>query len=137
MMALTGLTDDYTPDGVVLADVIDPMALPPAMLTNYPLLTQLGQVYTQIEAAVGEFGLDTLAASTRGLASNSPGDAAYTTIETALTQLGAARAALVGQMQGVLMGAEFGGQSAGSGTLQGLIGAGNALLAQADALAAG
>jgi len=137
MMALTGLTDDYTPDGVVLADVIDPMALPAAMLTNYPLLTQLGQVYTQLEAAVGEFGLDTLTASTRGLASNSPGDATYTTIETALTQLGAARDALVGQMQGVLMGAEFGGQSAGSGTLQGLIGAGNALLAQADALAAG
>jgi hypothetical protein len=40
-------------------------------------------------------------------------------------------------MHGVLMGAEFGGQSAGSGTLHGLIGAGNALLAQADALAAG
>jgi hypothetical protein len=54
-----------------------------------------------------------------------------------LTQLGAARDALAGQMQGVLMGAEFGGQSAGSGTLHGLIGAGNALLAQADALAAG
>jgi len=137
MMALTGLTDDYTQDGVVLGDVIDPEALPPAMLANYPLLNQLSQVYTQLEAAVGEFGLDTLAASTRALASNSPGDAAYTTIETALTQLGAARDALAGQMQGVLMGAEFGGQSAGSGTLQGLIGAGNALLAQADALAAG
>ena len=137
MMALTGLTDDYTPDGVVLADVIDPMALPSAMLTNYPLLTQLSQVYTQLEAAVGEFGLDTLTASTRALASNSPGDATYTSIENDLTQLGAARDALVAEMQGVLMGAEFGGQSAGSGTLRGLIGAGNALLAQADALAAG
>jgi hypothetical protein len=35
------------------------------------------------------------------------------------------------------MGAEFGGQPAGSGTLAGLIAAGNALLAQAGALAAG
>jgi hypothetical protein len=35
------------------------------------------------------------------------------------------------------MGAEFGGQAAGSGTLQGLIASGDALLAQADALAAG
>ena len=35
------------------------------------------------------------------------------------------------------MGAEFGGQPAGAGTLAGLIGAGNPLLAQADALAAG
>jgi hypothetical protein len=137
MMALTGLTDDYTPDGVVLADVIDPMALPAAMTVNYPGLTALGQVYTQLEAAVGEFGLDTLAASTRALASHSPGDATYSSIEGDLTQLGAARDALVGEMQAVLMGAEFGGQPAGSGTLAGLIGAGNALLAQADALAAG
>jgi hypothetical protein len=137
MLALTGLTDDYTPDGVVLADVIDPMALPAAMTVNYPGLTALGQVYTQLEAAVGEFGLDTLAASTRALASNSPGDATYTSIQGDLTQLGAARDALVGEMQAVLMGAEFGGQPAGSGTLAGLIGAGNALLAQADALAAG
>jgi hypothetical protein len=137
MMALTGLADDYTPDGVVLGDVIDPVALPPAMAVNYAALNQLSQVYTQLEAAVGEFGLDTLSASTQALASDSPGDATYTAIENALTQLGAARDALVGQMQGVLTGAEFGGQSAGSGTLQGLIGAGNALLAQADALAAG
>jgi hypothetical protein len=137
MLALTGLTDDYTPDGVVLGDVIDPMALPPAMMANYPALTALSQVYTQLEAPVGEFGLDTLAASTRALASNSPGDATYTTIESALTQLGAARDGLGAEIQGVLMGAEFGGQPAGSGTLAGLIAAGNALLAQAGALAAG
>src|SRR5712692_7629831 len=31
--------------------------------SNYPLLAGLGQVYTQIEAAVGEFGIDTLKAS--------------------------------------------------------------------------
>ena len=85
MMALLGLNDDYTPDGVVLGDVIEPMALPPAMLTNYPTLTKLSRVYTQLEAAVGEFGLDTLAASTRALASNSPGDATYTSIENQLT----------------------------------------------------
>ena len=135
MLALLGLTDDYTPDGVVLGDVIDPLALPAAMAVNFPALNQLGQVYTQLEAAVGEFGLETLAASTRALASHSPGDATYTSIENALTQLGAARDALVAQIQSVLMGAEFGGQPAGQGTLQGLIGAGNALLAQADALA--
>ena len=110
MMALLGLHDDYTPDGVVLGDVIEPAALPPAMLSNYPTLRKLGQVYTQLEAAVGEFGLATLAASTRALASNSPGDATYTTIENQLTALGAARDALAAQMQALLTGAEFGGQ---------------------------
>ena len=110
MMALLGLKDDYTPDGVVLGDVIQPAALPPAMLSNYPTLDKLGQVYTQLEAAVGEFGLATLTASTRALASNSPGDATYTSIENQLAALGTARDALVAQMQTLLIGAEFGGK---------------------------
>ena len=88
MMALLGLRDDYTPDGVVLGDVIESTALPPAMLTNYPTLNKLGQVYTQLEAAVGEFGLDTLTASTRALASNSPGDATYTSDREPAATLG-------------------------------------------------
>ena len=140
MLALLGLHDDYVPDGVVLADVIEPTALPPAMLSSYPTLTKLGRVYTRLEAAVGEFGLDTLAASTRALASSSPGDATYTTIEGQLTSLGAARNALAGQIQALLIGAEFGGQplstsKSGKRALAALIAQGNALLAQADTLA--
>ena len=140
MLALLGLHDDYVPDGVVLADVIEPTALPPAMLSSYPTLTKLGRVYTRLEAAVGEFGLDTLAASTRALASSSPGDATYTTIEGQLTSLGAARDALAGKIQALLIGAEFGGQplstsKSGKRALAALIAQGNALLAQADTLA--
>jgi len=137
MMALLGLKDDYVPDGRVLSDVIDSSALPPAMLANYPRLTQLGQVYTQLEAAVGEFGLDTLAASTQALASDSAGDATYTSIENQLVRLGAARDALAAQMQAALVGAEFGGQPLSGHAARMLIAAGNNLLAQADALAAG
>jgi hypothetical protein len=136
MMALLGLRDDYVPDGVVLGNVIEPTALPPAMLSSYPTLTRLGQVYTRLEAAVGEFGLDTLAASTRALASDAPGDATYTTIEGQLTSLGAARDALAGQIQALLTGAEFGGRplsTSKSGSK--LIAQANALLAQAGALA--
>ncbi len=140
MLALLGLHDDYVPDGVVLADVIEPTALPPAMLSSYPTLTKLGRLYTRLEAAVGEFGLDTLAASTRALASSSPGDATYTTIEGQLTSLGAARNALAGQIQTLLIGAEFGGQplstsKSGKKALAALIAQGSALLAQADTLA--
>jgi hypothetical protein len=123
----------YVPDGVVLGDVIESTALPPAMLTNYPRLLSLGQVYTQLEAAVGEFGLDTLSASTRALASDSAGDAGYTSIEGQLRQLGAARNALAAQMQAALTGAEFGGQPLSGKTARKLITAGQALLAQAGA----
>jgi hypothetical protein len=137
MMALLGLRDDYTPDGVVIGDVISSAALPQAMLSNYPTLNKLGQVYTQLEAAVGEFGLDTLTASTRALASNSAGDASYTAIENQLGALGSARDTLVAQMQALLTGAEFGGKPIGATAAKALISQGNALLAQADTLANG
>jgi hypothetical protein len=136
MLALLGLRDDYTPDGVVLGDVISRTARPAAMRPNYPTLDKLSQVYTQLEAAVGKFGLDTLAASTRALASNSPGDATYTTIENQLRSLGSARDALAAQIQALLIGAEFGGQPLGaSKSGKTLIARANALLAQADRLA--
>src|SRR5580693_8945453 len=142
MMALLGLRDDYVPDGVVLGDVISRTARPTAMRSSYPTLRKLGQVYTQLEAAVGKFGLDTLAASTRALASNAPGDATYTSIEGQLTSLGAARDALAGQIQALLTGAEFGGQplstsKQGSKLISKLIAQANALLAQAGTLAHG
>ena len=101
------------------------------MLSNYPTLNKLGRVYTQLEAAVGEFGLATLTASTRALASNSPGDSVYSGIENQLAALGAARNALVAQMQALLTGAEFGGKPISAKTGKSLISQGNALLAQA------
>ena len=137
MMALLGLKDDYTPDGVVIGDVIESSALPPAMLSNYPTLTKLARVYTQLEAAVGEFGLATLTASTRALASDSPGDSVYSGIEKRLVSLGTARDALVAQMQVLLSGAEFGGKPISANAASSLISHGNALLAQAVALAHG
>jgi len=136
MMALLGLRDDYTPDGVVLGDVVDASALPPAMVSNYPTLERLSRVYTQLDAAVGEFGLATLAASTRALASDSPGDSTYKGIERQLASLGAARDALAAQMQTLLIGAEFGGQPIRANAVDTLISRGRALLAQAEALAA-
>jgi hypothetical protein len=137
MLALLGLSDDYTPDGVVLGDAISPLALPRAMRFNYPLLDKLGRVYTQLDAAVGEFGLNTLTASTRALASNSAGDSTYASIENQLAALGSARNALVAQMQAVLTGAEFGGKPINAKTAKELIAKGDALLAQAAALANG
>jgi hypothetical protein len=137
MMALLGLKDDYTPDGVVLGDVIKPTAQPPAMASSDPALRPLAQVYTQLDAAVGPFGLATLTASTRALASRSPGDATYTSIENQLSSLGTARNALAAQMQALLMGAEFGGKPVSASAAATLISQGHRLLTQARTLAAG
>jgi hypothetical protein len=135
MMALLGLHDDYQPDGRVLAEVISSDALPSAMRVHYGTLIKLGEVYKQINAPVGRFGLDTLTASTRGLASNSPGDATYTTIENELIALGGERNALAAQMSAALLGAAFNGQPVNENEADALIASGRALLAQAAALA--
>jgi hypothetical protein len=134
MLALLGLRDDYRPDGRVLGEIIDPAALPPGMRPHQSLLLRLGQVYTQLEAPVGAFGLDTLQASTRGLASDSPGDATYTRIESQLQQLGVARDAIAGQMRALLLAAAFGGQPVNPGAAIRLIGQGDMLLNAARAI---
>ncbi len=133
LMELLGLHDDYTPDGRVLGEVIDFGALPSAMREHYGLLVRL-DAYSQINSAVGAFGLLTLQASTKALASSSPGDAAYTAIENALAGLGSERDAIVSQMKTELYGAAFGGQPLDVGEANGLIGAANGLLGQAAAL---
>jgi hypothetical protein len=135
MMELLGLRDDYAPQGRVLAEVIKPSALPPAMRSGGPALYLLGQAYTAINAPVGPFGLDTLKASTRALASTSPGDATYRSTEAKLAALGTARDALASQMSDVLLGAAFNGRPVDTGRAVGLIASAGRLLARAAALA--
>ncbi len=137
MMELLGLHDDYAPDGRVLTEVLNGSALSPALRGGGPALLRLGQVYTQVEAAVGAFGLDTLQASTRAMASASPRDATYTRIESALGQLGTARDALVTRMRSALLGAAFSGRPLGQSQARPLIAQGEHLLGEAAILAAG
>jgi hypothetical protein len=111
MMALLRLHDDYAPDGRVLGEIIKPSALPRGMREHRGELLRLGQVYTQLEAPVGAFGLDTLTASTRALASHSAGDATYTRIENQLEHLGQQRDDVAGQMRALLLSAAFNGRS--------------------------
>jgi hypothetical protein len=136
MLALLRLRDDYVPDGRVLGEVIAPSALPRGMRPHRAVLERLGRVYTQLEAAVGKFGLDTLAASTRALASHAPGDARYARIEARLRALGARRDALGAAMRSQLDGAAFAGHPVSPAVARALIRAGERLLAQAAALAA-
>jgi hypothetical protein len=135
MMALLGLHDDYTPDGRVLTEVMTKSALPAAARAHLGTLTRLGQVYTQLEAPVGSFGLSTLRVSTKALASDSPGDARYTQLENALTRLGNQRDALGDRMRGILLGATLLGRHVPVGLSSKLIREGEQLLGQAAVLA--
>ena len=81
------------------------------------------------------FGLDTLKASTRALASHSPGDAAYSRIERQLQQLGNERDAIGARMRALLLGAAFGGQAVDPGQAAWLIHQGEQLIGQAAVLA--
>jgi len=135
MMALLRLRDDYTPDGRVLGEIFQPSALPAGMRAHGAELTRLGQLYTQLEAPVGSFGLATLTASTRALASDSAGDRTYTKIEGQLARLGAQRDAVAARMHALLLAAAFDGQTLNTGKAEALIRAGQRILAAASALA--
>jgi hypothetical protein len=135
MMALLGLHDDYAPDGRVLGEIFTPAALPAGMRPDRPALLALGRVYTQIEAPVGAFGLDTLKASTGALASHSGGDTTYSRIEQKLQRLGAERDALGNRMRSLLLAAAFDGQPVDRGVAAGLIRQGERLIGQASVLA--
>ncbi|HWG60914.1 MAG TPA: hypothetical protein VG253_04305 [Streptosporangiaceae bacterium] len=135
MLALLGLHDDYSPDGRVLGEIIAPSALPVGMRENQSTLRRLGQAYSQIEAPVGSFGLNTLRASTRALASNSAGDKTYTAIEKQLQRLGAQRDAIAGQMRSGLLAAAFAGSPINAQHARALIMQAERLLGRAAVLA--
>ena len=136
MMAALRLRDDFRPDGRVLTELISKKALPASARAHRRLLLRLGRAYTAIEAPVGPFGLATLRASTRALASASPGDHVYTRTEAKLAALGRERDKVGGAMRRMLLGADFGGRPIQPGLAMRLIHVAHMLLRAADKLAA-
>ena len=142
MLELLGLKDDYSHDGRVLFEAINDSALPQVIRQNRSFFTQLAQVYKQINAPVGDFGLSTLQISTKALESNAPNDSTYTSLENLLRSLNVARDALAGQIIAVLEAAEFGGGHNNASLfsnqhLQQLTANGHALLKRANTAANG
>lgn len=107
LIYLAGLKDDYVSDGRVISEIL---ARPTRGLAS-PFVEQLGQCYKQLNSSVGEFGTDTLIASTRALESTSPGDTVYSTTEQALSQVEQQRDLVAGTIKQSLDGAEFGGSA--------------------------
>jgi hypothetical protein len=136
IMALTGLTDDYASEGRVLLEDLHPQAVPSSLKLHRGVFVQLGQVYSQLNAPVGQFGLDTLKISTTALASTSAGDSTYTSLESEIAGFGGQRDVLAAQIIGILNAAEFSGQTIDVQQAQILIAQGQSLLAQVHAAAA-
>jgi hypothetical protein len=134
MMALLGLHDDYQHDGRVLTELVDPAHMPTSLASSD--YAGLAGVYTQLEAPVGQFGLDTLTASTRALASGSPtDDATYQQTEQEIAALGSQRDQVGGAMINLLEAAAFSGRPIPMGLAQKLESEGELLLGQAQLLA--
>jgi hypothetical protein len=133
MLAALGLRDDYVHDGVPLAQFIRADALPSGL--HGDKITDLEAAYKQLDASVGQFGADTLKASTAAIESATPNDQQFTATEAALTKLGAERDALAKRIQDALDRAAFHhGHLSGSEARE-LVAQANGLLARAHALA--
>ena len=134
LMVLLGLRDDYSHDGRALTEVMSGFARPAATLKSNGYVA-VATMYKQLDAAVGDFGLTTLAASTRGLESGtSSDDSSYTNMENAIAGLTAQRNELAGQMIAALENAEFSGQPISQSQAQSLVAQGQAILDAAHSL---
>jgi hypothetical protein len=133
IMALTGLQDSYEPDGAALVDFLDTAAVSRDLRAHHESLVRLREVYKQIAAPFGAYGMDTLVASTRGIASTD--ESVYEGIETQIDSLTSQRDALEAQMRTALTNATFGGPLASEQHLKAMIEQGQDILAQAHALA--
>jgi len=136
ILALLGLKDDYTHDGRVLIEALDPSKLPNSVRSHFATLLRLGRVYKQINAPFGELARQSLVVSTAALVSDTPFDKAYTTLENKLASWRNQRDQLASQMQAMLEGAVFGKQPINEEQAEELIAQANALLAQLAACAA-
>jgi len=128
IMALLGLQDDYTHDGRVLFEVLNPSTIPHSLTVRYGTLLDLARIYKQINAPFGQLSLDSLPVSTRALASDSTNDAVYTTLENKIANWRTQRDAIAGSMKAMLEGAAFQGQAINEKQAKQLIAQGQALL---------
>jgi arylsulfatase A-like enzyme len=133
MLALLGLADNYEDDGRVVTQIVGSKALPGELRAHRSTVTRLGDVYKQLNAPFGAFGVDTLGASTRAIAGD---DATYESIETKLADLTSARDALAAQIRTSLDAAAFHDQKLSEKQAKQWIKQANGLLDQAHALGA-
>jgi hypothetical protein len=112
MLRLLGLDDTYVHDGRVLIEELEAWAVPQSLRSHRETLRRLGEVYKQLNAPFGSFGMDALTASTNAIKSGSTtGDKTYTKIEGRLDSLTNQRDAVASQIKSLLDAASFDGRS--------------------------
>jgi len=135
MLSLLGLEDRYLHDGRVLIEQLHGWAVPRSLRTHRETLRRLGEVYKQLNAPFGSFGMNTLAASTRAIKSGSDADdSTYTTLTAQIESLTAERDGVAAQMRAMLGRAAFEDQAINERQAMRLIAQGERLLAQAKGL---
>lgn len=132
IISLVGLKDDYTHDGRVLLEALDPSGLPATLHAHHKTLLKLGQVYKRINAPFGQLGLDTLTISTHALEGDDP---TYTLLEDQIQAWTSQRDSLAGQMKTVLEDAEFNGKAIDEKQAKSLISQAQTLLGQVATVA--
>ena len=137
-LALTGLRDDYRHDGRVLFEILDQNAIAPKLRGHEQTLTQLAQIYKQLDAPVGAFGLSAVAGATRAMQTGTESaDGQYVTFDDQLSALTNRRDAVALQISRILEAASFDGQTLDEPGAKALIRQAQAILTEANALATG
>jgi LPXTG-motif cell wall-anchored protein len=114
LLALTGLTDDYTDDGRVITQILTPGTVPATLTTQTAtdlgtLLKKLNApVYMSSEGANDGFGPATLVADTEALESNATNDSTYTDVEGRISTITAQRNSVTTDIKARLLAAESG-----------------------------
>jgi hypothetical protein len=129
LMYLTGLTDDYIHDGRVISEIL---AYPNSALSA-PGVESLGACYKQLNSSVGQFGTDTLQASTAAVESSTRGDHTFKSVNAKLSALEKKRDKLAIKIKDDLNSAAFGNETING--VNGLTSRCQAIIAQAARLA--
>ncbi|MFL5967943.1 MAG: hypothetical protein ACJ747_15460 [Gaiellaceae bacterium] len=136
MLTMLGLKDDYETDGRAVVQPLFDWAVPQTLRAHRETLLRLGDVYKQLTAPFGTFGMETLTASTRALASGSAADdSTYTSIQGQIASLTSQRDALVAQIRSGLNAAQFDGKALNEQQAKAWISRAQSLIDQATALA--
>jgi len=118
MLALLGMTDSYIQDGRVLIEKLDQKAQNAVLQNERGTYVRLARAFKQINAPVGELGLQTLAQATAAINGEEAGYASWLSFIGDLTST---RDALVSEIKRALNDAVFGGKKLDGGHAQQLI----------------
>jgi hypothetical protein len=106
LLTLNRLRDDYGHDGRVITEILDAKAIPQSLRAHRAILKRLGAACKQINAPLGQFGLDVI--KINDAAVRATDQARYAQLAAALQQLGDERNTIAAGMRTLLEQAAFG-----------------------------